>query len=181
MAVVSSLGLMIVLATIFQLTLPRLRSEWIATALDEHTLVMQGTAGTPWQYRILSDYLMEVVMRVMMAAGNHDRYVSAVYAFVVFRGAQLVCIFGLGFVYFRKLGLGAIASVIGLGIVCAAMVVGQIETNWQLDAYTDVVLYLLAAIFALSSRFELIIPVAVLGALNRETGVFIPLMPLAFV
>jgi Dolichyl-phosphate-mannose-protein mannosyltransferase len=179
LSVLPCLGLMAATTTLFQLTLPRLRKDWIVNAISDHNLVMAGTAGSPWQYRVLSDYLIEAVFKVVAAAQNRTPYLYGLTGFLLFRGAQELCIFGLGFVYFRKLGLGVMRSVVGLAVVCTAMVVGQIQTNWQLDAYTELILYLLAAIFVLSRRWALVVPVAVLAALNRETGVFIPLMPLA--
>ncbi len=181
LAVLSSIGFMAALTTAFQLMLPRLRSEWIVGAIDQHNLLMHGSAGSPWQYRILSDSLIEPLIRVVSVAGSRDPYLYGLGSFVLFRAAQEVCIFGVGFIYYTKLGLGPIASLVGLGVVCAAMVVGQIETSWQLDAYTELALYLLAALLVLSRRFRLVVPIAVLAALNRETGVLIPLMPLACV
>ena len=85
-AVPASVGVMAALTTVFQLTLPRLRSDWIVSAIEQHNLVLQGVAGSPWQYRILSDYLIEPLIRVLMAAQIHDPYQYGLYAFVLFRG-----------------------------------------------------------------------------------------------
>jgi hypothetical protein len=174
-------GLLAALATFFQLTLARSRTEWILTALDQHNLVLDGRAGTPWQYRVLSDYVVEALFRGLTAVQKLTPYTYGLIGFVLFRGAQELCIFGLGFVYFRNLGLGRRISMVGLTILCAAMLVGQIQTNWQLDSYTELVLYLLACILALARRFVWVVGVAALAAVNRETGVLIPLIPLAFI
>src|SRR5271169_1494732 len=110
LAVLVSLGLMAGITTYFQLSLPRLRTEWIADAIAQHNLVITGTAGDPWQYRLLSDYVIEALFRALLAVHSFSQYVYGLYGFVVFRGAQEVCIFGLGFAYFRKLGVGTIGS-----------------------------------------------------------------------
>src|SRR4029077_427016 len=101
-------------------------------------------------YRPLSDYLIQGLFNVLIAFNNRNPYL---YGFVLFRGAQEVGIFALGYVYFRKLNLSVVSSIAGLGAICIAMVIGQLQTNWRLDTYTDVLFYLLAAALTLSRKF----------------------------
>ena len=175
LAVLVCLGLMAGETTVFQLTLSRFRTDWINAAVQQHDLLMGGTAGDPWQYRILSDYAIQLVFDALSAAGARDPFL---YGFVLFRGAQEVAIFGLGFLYFRRLGLGLVSSLAGLAVVCGAMLLGQVQSNWRLDTYTDLLLYLAAGYVVLARPLAWVIPITFVAALNRETSAFIPLMPL---
>ena len=166
---------MAALTTYFQVSLPRLRSAWFDTELELHNLVLHGTAGSPWQYRVLSDYLIQALFNLLNAMHNPNPYF---YGFVLFRTIQELGIFALGFLYLRKLGLGTVRSIIGLLAIFAATIIGLIETNWRLDDYTEVLLYILAGVLILYRRLAFVVLVTALAALNRETGMLIPLLPI---
>src|SRR2546427_11592439 len=50
--------------------------------VPRHLALMAGTAGNPWQYRVLSAWIVEAAHRVFAAVGVHD---PLVLAFVVVR------------------------------------------------------------------------------------------------
>src|ERR1700730_6525604 len=136
--VLLAVGIMAAIATYVQLTLPRLQSQWINDLVHQHNLILEGSAGNPWQYRLLSDYLIQGLFNVLLAINTRNPYL---YGFVLFRGAQTLGIFALGYIYFRKVGLSLASSTIGLAIICLAILLGQLQTNWRLDTYTDVLFY----------------------------------------
>jgi hypothetical protein len=171
-----SLLSIVALTTGFQLFLPRFRSQWIDTAVAQHNLILTGVGGDPWQYRPLSDYLIQPIFNALLNLHVSNAYLDG---FVLFRGAQEVGAFALALVYFRKLGLGLLSSTAGMGLVATAMLIGQLQTNWRLDSYTELILYLLAGVLVLSSRFAFLIPLIVFAALNRESSLLIAFVPLA--
>jgi hypothetical protein len=168
---------MVWLTTYFQLTIHN-HEEWLNGNLAQHNLIMQGVAGNPWQYRLLADYLLEGLFRVISGLGAQAVYLRG---FVLFRLTQEVLIFTIGLVYLRKLGLSTNAALVGLSMLMAGMVFSQETTGFRVDTYADVIFYLVAGILTLSRRFMWLVLVAVLAAANRETSGLIPFLPLAYV
>jgi len=82
--------------------------------LERHNAVMDGTAGNPWQYRILSKYSAEGFIQVFTYSGVG---IPVYYAFLSLRVLQIILIFLLVFVYYRKLGLGYGAAFTGLVLI----------------------------------------------------------------
>lgn len=144
--------------------------------LQRHLAVLENTAPTPWQYRALSEYLVEIVAQACTSLGVPHPVASA---FLGFRVLQNFLIFFLAAVYYRKLGLETYAALLGLALLALAMSHSLQGSDLQFSAYFDIVFYLSAALILLSDRDAWIIPLTALAALNRETCGLIPFMLLA--
>lgn len=141
--------------------------------IQRHEAVIQGTSGTPWQYRVLSDYLVEGLLLLVKALGLPR---PVLVAFVVFRLVQNALIFMLASAYFRKLGLSTYVSVLGLVILTWSMSHALYDSDLQFSTYSDLIFYLLAGLAILKGNYLWLVPITLLAALNRESSVFIPFL-----
>ena len=139
--------------------------------LSRHRKVLNGGAGNPWGYRILSEWFVEAGLRGLRPFG-----VGTVAAFEIVRVAQLTAIFALLWAYLRRVGLPPAARALGLGLLLAALPIATYGSDLRFDTYTDLGLFLIAALLIHSGRFGWILPLAVVAALNRETAIFIPVL-----
>lgn len=146
--------------------------------IQRHTAVLQGTAGNPWQYRVLADYLVEGLIGLFRNLGVPHPLASA---FVSFRFVQNLLIFLLAYLYYRKLGLSRLYGLLGLSLLAWGMTYAYYDSDLQFNTYFDIIFYLLAALLILKNKPLWLIPLMLLAALNRETSGLIPFMALALV
>lgn len=144
--------------------------------IQRHNDVLQGTAPNPWQYRVLADYLVEGVIQLFK---NLDIPHPIGSAFIAFRFAQNLLIFGLGYLYYRKLNLSAAHALMGMAILAWGMTYANYDSDLQFNTYFDILFYLLAGLIILAKRPLWMIPLMVFAALNRETSGLIPFLALA--
>ena len=144
--------------------------------MENHVDVMQGDAGDPWQYRLLSDYLAEALLRFVTWIGYPRPGISA---FVLFRFLQNLLIFCLAALYYRKLGLNHYLTLLGMSILAWGMTHALYDSDLSFNLYTDIAFYLIAGILILKRKYVWTIPLVVLAAFNRETSGLIPFMLLA--
>jgi hypothetical protein len=138
--------------------------------------VLAGEAPAPRQYRLLTDYVVVGAYRVAAFAGV-PRPVGT--TFVALRLLQNLALFGLAFWFYRKLGLHTYAIVLGLSALAWGMTQSNYGSDLAFNAYTDILFYLGTALFILHKRYQWIVPIAALAALNRETSALLPIMALA--
>jgi hypothetical protein len=139
--------------------------------------MMDGVAGNPWQYRILADWMISILISVVYRLRLDD---PEVISFIVFRFMQCVLILGAAGLYYRKLGLPLFTNLLGLSILAWSMSFSLYNSDLSFNNFFDVAFYLVAAIVILSEKFIWVIPLMVLAALNRETSALIPVMGLAY-
>lgn len=150
--------------------------------------VLQKTAPSPWQFRLLSDTATVATYRAYrsFAASLRDDSESRLLAFLrdrpvgvpmlAIRLAQNLLIFGLAVVYYRKLGIPVYLGLIGISILAWNLAHANDHSDLAINAYTDIILYLLAGIVILQGRPAWVPLIALLGAMNRETSGCIPFM-----
>jgi hypothetical protein len=141
-----------------------------------HLDVLQGTAPDPWQYRVLSEYVVAGVRLILVKVGFPA---PTIYAFMMVRLFQNLFIFVCAALYYEKLGLNRYAVFVGLALLTWGMIHSIPDTDLSFNTYTDLIFYLLAGLLILNQRYLWIIPLTALAALNRETGGLIPVMLLA--
>jgi hypothetical protein len=139
--------------------------------LDRHRAVLTNSAPNPWQYRVLSELIVEGTILGAQATRVPR---PVVVAFASLRLIQNILLFWLVSLYFRQLGLNGAATLLGLGILCWALLQSNVNSDLSVNTYFDVIFYIVAALAILKGRFTIILPVTVLGALNRETSALIP-------
>ena len=138
-----------------------------------HVQMMEGIAGNPWQYRILADWLIDRVIKLLGEMGVSSPRVSV---FIAFRFAQCLLIFLAAGIYYRKLGLPLFANLLGLSILMWSMSLSLYNSDLAFNNFFDIVFYLIAAILIMDLKFIWIPPLMLVAALNRETSVLIPFM-----
>jgi hypothetical protein len=141
--------------------------------IQRHQAVMDGRAGNPWQYRVLSEYIVEGMLRSARAIGIRHPVHNA---FIAFRLAQNICIFLLAAYYYAQLGLSVAGSLLGMALLTWSFVNGFYDGGLAFNTYGDVIFYLLAGLLLLRRQFGWASIVAVLAVLNRETALLIPLL-----
>jgi hypothetical protein len=144
------------------------------TQVFRHERVLRGTAGAPFQYRILSEYLVEAVILVLRKFGFP--YAATTSAFILFRIFQNTVIFLLASLYYKRLGLTTYTTLLGLSILAWGMSHSYFDADLTFNSYSDIVLYLAAGLIILQNRPAWLIPIVGLAALNRETSGLIPVM-----
>jgi len=85
-------------------------------------------------------------------------------------------LFLISYLYFRKLGLSAIHSLIGMSLLAWGMSYSHYDSDLQFNIFFDVLFYLLAGLCILHEKAVWIIPISLFAALNRETGGLIPFL-----
>ena len=138
-----------------------------------HLQMLQGIAGNPWQYRILADFLIEPVIRLVRSLGIPQ---PESFSFIAFRVAQCLLILIIAGIYYRRLGLSLYETLIGLSILAWGMSYSLYNSDLSFNVYFDIVFYLLAAILMIDGRYVWVAILMIPAALNRETSVLIPLM-----
>lgn len=138
--------------------------------------VVDGMAGSPWQYRVLSDALTLGVCRFFAWIGAPR---SVGLAMVFLRLVQNTAIFVLAVAYYRRLSIPVYTALLGTMALAWGMTHSNFNSDLAVNTYTDVLLYLCAGIAITGRRPAWILPITVLGALNRETSGLIPIMLLA--
>jgi len=144
--------------------------------IQRHQAVLDGTAPNAWQFRVLSEFATEGLIRVFKRL-NIPHPIAA--AFLSFRLFQNLLIFLIAAVYYRRLGLNDYLVLIGQGALAWGMTHALFNSDLQFSNYSEVIFYLAAALLLLLGKDIWIIPVVVLAALNRETSGAIPFMLLA--
>jgi hypothetical protein len=141
--------------------------------LKRHTEVISGAALSPWQYRVLSEYMVEGVIVVLKKAGAPR---PTLIGFISFRVFQNALLFLLVAYYYRKLGLNTYLALIGLSVLAWGMSQAYFDSDLQFSTYSDVIFYLAAGLLILHKRYPWIILVTAAAAFNRETSGLIPLL-----
>lgn len=151
------------------------REYLIAYQIPRHQALLAGTAGDPWQYRILSAWVVEAVVQLGRVLGLLPSMISA---FLAVRVLQETLMFVAAWCYWRALGLGVAPAFMGLALFGWGVSYSGYGSDLQFNTYFDVLFYLLAGIAVARRRPLWVLPLTVLAALNRETSGFIPLLPL---
>jgi len=146
----------------------RLGVDYVRTEqLRRHLEVVEGRAGNPTQYRVLSEWLVEKWLRLVDGMGVRDPIVSG---FLSFRVLQNIVILALASVYYRRLGLSDFSVLAALGVITWSMTHSLFDSDLSFNLYSDLIFYLAAGLLVLLDRDPWLIPLLGLAALNRETN-----------
>jgi hypothetical protein len=144
--------------------------------LRRHNAVLDGEAGDPWQYRILSEQLMRPIIAVLDAAGVPDH---ESWAFFLTRAVQGFAIFVLAAELYRQLGHTIGVAFVGVGLIVFGMVTADYDSDLSFNTYSDVLFYLAAALLAIRGRWWWIAALMPFAVANRETALAIPILMVA--
>ena len=135
-----------------------------------------GTNGDPWQYRVGSEALAWVGLKAATALGFDE---PGLVGFLSFRVLENIAIFGLAWLLYRRLGASRYVAALGLALVAFALTQAHYDSALAFDTYADIAVYLAAAVLILRRRYAWVVPLVVLGTINRETCGLVPLMLIA--
>ncbi len=142
-----------------------------------HQQMLDGVAGNPWQYRMLADWMLEPLIKLLAAA---DIPVPRGGVFIVFRFLQCMLIFLSAGVYYQKLKLSPVANLFGLSVLAWGMSQSLYNSDFSFNIFFDIAFYLIAAILILDGAFGWIPLLMIPAAFNRETSALIPFMLMGF-
>jgi hypothetical protein len=151
----------------------------LPTMIARHKAFIAGDSEffNPWQYRILSPYLLEGIIQIfnLLSLTSNEAI-----PFLVLRFLQNMIIFYAALLYFRALNIQNPYLLFGgLMLLCFAISNSVFQSDLSHNTYFDVIFYLLAGGIILTQNFIWIIPLTLVAALNRETSGFIPFMLIA--
>ena len=101
-------------------------SDLVGGLFGQHMLVLRGEAGNPVQYRALPEYLWDWLIRLQTARGSGDPVYTSL---EVLRYSQNLLLFLLAYTYFRRLGLGLQAALLGMAVF-TLMLTSAVAPNW---------------------------------------------------
>ena len=90
-----------------------------------------------------------------------------------------LCLYGLAYAWYTELGHAWLTRLFGLALLSVSVVFAMLLRGWELDKLIEPSLYLLGGLLAWRRRYVAFVVVAGLAAVNRETGVFMPLVAAA--
>ncbi len=151
--------------------------QYLATTqLVRHANVLQGQAPDPWQYRVFSEWLAELLLRVSSALSILN---PVDFAFISLRLAQNVAIFLIAFALYKKVSRSSLLALVGVLALAGSMKNAYYDNDLAFNTYFDVLFYLLAGLLLLSRRYYAVVILTLFAALNRETSGIIPFMMVA--
>jgi hypothetical protein len=146
------------------------------TQLMRHHAVLSGAAPDPWAYRLLSEWIVALVLRLSEAL-HFAR--PAVVGFLTLRALQNVAIFLLAISYYRRLGMAPQFQSIGVVLLAWSMSHALYNSDLSVNTYFDVIAYLIAAHCVITGRPWALVPIVIVAAFNRDTAAMIPMMAVA--
>jgi len=144
--------------------------------LREHNNVLTGQAPNPWQYRVLSEILVEGLIDLCRLLGIPD---SIGFGFVAFRLLQNVVLFLLAYALYRQLSTSKLLPLIGIALLAITIKNGFYDNDLSFNTYFDVIFYLAAVLLILRRQYFWVALLMIPAALNRETSGVIPFLMLA--
>jgi len=144
--------------------------------VKRHTNVLQRRTGSPYQYRVFSEYLVQGIFRVFEWLRCPHPLLTA---FIGTRLLQNFLIFLLAALYYYKLGFPVFHTLLALSFLFWGMSHAFYNSDLSFNTYSDIICYLAAGLLILHERPVWIIPLTAIAALNRETSGLIPFLLLA--
>ena len=146
------------------------------TQMLRHDAVLTGTAPDPWAYRLLSEWVVALMLR-LSAALHFTRPI--IVAFLTLRVVQNVAIFLLALSYYRRLGMAPQLQAVGVVLLAWSMSHALYNSDLSVNTYFDVIAYLIAAHCVVAGRLWALVPLVVVAAFNRDTAAMIPALAVA--
>lgn len=180
---ISSKNSYLIFATIFFLTFYTVNKHFQSPDIVEkfelqinyHKSVLSAQAPSPWQYRVLSEWVVEGFVRFFDVLGLNLSYYWVYY---LLRLIQNALIFGGAFIYYRKLGFSNYLTILGMIFIAGSLVNSFYKSGFSINTYFDVIFYLISVIFILNFSFGFLPVLMIIASLNRETSGLIPFLAL---
>lgn len=142
--------------------------------LSRHLMVLNASAPNPWQYRVFSEWILELLIWISSRWLKLDDPVLM--SMMGLRVLQNFILLTLAYLYFIKSGISKTVSIYGVFLLAGGMLHVFYESDLSFNIYFDVIFYLLAGILILAGKYVWIPVLVIVAALNRETSIAIPLL-----
>jgi hypothetical protein len=143
-------------------------------ARHERMLASESEFYNPWQYRIFSAYVTEGFYQIVHAVVPR---IDRATAFLIFRFAQNLFIFWIAYLYFNALAIrNPFLKLGGILLLAYSMAHSVFQSDLSFNTYFDVLFYLLGAYLIIKEKYNWVIALMIVAALNRETSLLIPAM-----
>ena len=182
--VMDSRVLLLLLVLVFSVVIVKLQLDSLHGGINflydgqlrEHDNVLAGQAPNPWQYRVLSEFLVQGFIDLCRLLGIQD---SIGFGFVAFRFLQNVVLFLLAYLLYRQISTSKLLPLIGIVLLAVTIKNGFYDNDLAFNTYFDVIFYLAAVLLILRRQYFWVALLMVPAALNRETSGVIPFLMLA--
>ena len=148
-------------------------TDKIKLQINYHETVLAGRAPSPWQYRLLSEWLLEGLIHLTSLFKAENPFY---FAALILRIAQNILIYFLAFLYFRALGFSRETALVGILFLTGSMLNSFFKSGFSFNTYFDLIFYLGAGLLILNRSFSWLPMIMVAAALNRETSGLIPFL-----
>jgi hypothetical protein len=140
--------------------------------LKLHNEIVQGSAASPYKYRLLVPKVTELIIRGVLDFLSPKKAFLLSYA--LYDVIAFLFLFGTLFWYLR-FWFSDEKSLLGILIVGSTISVVLRDQYYQPWSYLDVGLFTLSLVLIYKNHFKWLAIVIILASLNRETAIFIPL------
>ncbi len=133
----------------------------------------------PWQYRALCPLILEGAYQTLHWF-DPGRPMEKAYELIFrrFRWTEHLLIYLLLWDYLKQLRIGKELRVVALMVACWTMGNAVLDSDYSLNTYMDVIVYLAAGVLILRRiNWLWFLPLTLIAALNRETSIFLIFMP----
>ena len=140
-----------------------------------HNSIIHATALSPYNFRILVPFTAEFFIRIVQSLGTITNTTSFHYVYATFN-LLMINLFLFTSFYFFRLWHNSVLSLIGVLFCFVLLPLALRDHYFQPWSLLELNLYLFASIFAYKRKIVPVICLSVIACLNRETGVFVPLL-----
>lgn len=139
----------------------------LPTLLSRHTDIVQFNAIIPYRFRLLSDFILEGMVRLF---GSFE------FSIYFFRLLQNIAIFLLGYKFYSHWLSDKKGQMVGLIFLTIGLCASYYYSDLSFYTYSELIFFLIAALLIQRGEYSAIIPLSILAALNRESSIFIPVL-----
>lgn len=155
--------------------------DWIlGRDIERHQNILEGKSifFNPWQYRILSAYLLEIFVQGFKFFLSEKK--AYLFAFLGFRFLEHLFIYISAIIFYKKFTQSKTLIYLALMVLAFSMSHSTFGSDLSYNTYLGLLFYLLAAnvIFSNLNNWWILV-LSILAAFNRESGIVIPLLLLA--
>jgi len=147
----------------------------ISPRMELHDSILGGDAPSPYRYRLLVPALTEGTAKAIRSTGILSYRKSWIISYIIYDLAA-VSLFLLTFFYFLRIWHGELLSLLGV-LACAGLLPLALRDHYYQPWSLIEAWFFCSAMLAAHSRsYPVLIVITAAAALNRATGLFIPLI-----
>jgi len=143
----------------------------LIASVNTGSIAADGTG----HYTSLAPYVIWPFTTVLRSLTGAYQIRGFVFAFLLLATVM----YAAAYAWYRHLGLGWLTSLLGLVLLSTCAAFSLLIRGWELDKLLEPALFLTATLAAWRNLYWLMLGVAVLAVINRETGAFMALVAVA--